>query len=110
MSSLNTGFLVNKHLPSGHLQKKNVEVDPANKFDLAYCEGDTKNDGAAAECAVESVCTTVYRWKKARTRSMLFGVHTIYVEDRVLLPTSCMCVVGQTSGGGELVSTPIIIL
>ncbi|KAI6213652.1 hypothetical protein M3Y94_00175800 [Aphelenchoides besseyi] len=44
--------------------KKMVEIDPANKFNVSYCEAITE-DGAAKTCAVDSVCTTVYRWKKS---------------------------------------------
>ncbi|KAI6199895.1 hypothetical protein M3Y96_00676000 [Aphelenchoides besseyi] len=83
--------------------KKMVEIDPTIKFNVSYCETITSKDVAPKTCAVDSVCTTVYRWKKAKTRSMLFGMHNLYVDDHILIPTSCMCVLG-------LDSTPIIIL
>jgi hypothetical protein len=91
------------------VSKKVVEVDPTSKFNLAYCGADETDEPAT--CAVQSLCTTVYRWKKARTRSMIFGTHQIYIEDKVLLPSGCMCVLGQANKeSGKYVPEPIIIL
>lgn len=93
----------------GRLSKKITDIDPKMKFDVAYCGTDTLDEPST--CAINSVCTTVYRWQKARTRSVIFGTHDMYVEDKVLLPSSCMCVLGKDNKDSEaLISTPIVIL
>lgn len=90
----------------GKLSKKLVEIDPLSKFDIGFCGSD--NDGSKT-CAVDALCTTVYRWQKARTRSMIFGTHEIYIEDKVLLPSSCTCMMGKTNEKtGALFTVPVI--
>ncbi|CAD5223899.1 unnamed protein product [Bursaphelenchus okinawaensis] len=82
----------------GKYSKTFVDVDPAQRFDVNYCST-LENVGS---CADDSTCATVFTWQKVRVRPA--GARRVqWVGEEVLLPTSCMCVMGNSD-------VPIIIL
>jgi hypothetical protein len=80
--------------------KKLVDVSPLIQYDVAFC---TPESEAKTECAPESRCTTVYKWKPALT----LKDSKIFSKDEILVPTGCMCFLGADSEDGD--DSPLII-
>ncbi|CAD5231359.1 unnamed protein product [Bursaphelenchus xylophilus] len=81
----------------GKFSKSFVELDPSQRFSVNYCST-LENVGT---CADESTCSTVFTWQKVKVRPV--GRKVQWVGEEVLLPTSCMCVMGMSDA-------PIIVL
>uniref|UniRef100_A0A914E662 Spaetzle domain-containing protein n=1 Tax=Acrobeloides nanus TaxID=290746 RepID=A0A914E662_9BILA len=90
----------------GRFSNKVVEVDPFFTYDVSFC-----NTERSQECAKDSLCSTVYRWQPARTRSILLfddaSEENEFVSDEILVPSGCMCVIGAKKK--NTVPHPIIL-
>ena len=92
-----------------------LAVPNEQRFNIHYC-ANAAPAGGQQECGENSVCGTIYRWKKATIRvdttaalSAAVGddLPDIYLQEQVLVPSGCSCLINAANT--KFARMPIII-
>lgn len=97
-----------------------VELDPNQKHSVHYCAYEpTKQENGEKQrqqCGEDSICGTIYRWKKAMVRMDMTALTSaigdddlpnIYLHEQVLIPSGCSCLVNAANT--KFADMPIVI-
>uniref|UniRef100_A0A914XF16 Secreted protein n=1 Tax=Plectus sambesii TaxID=2011161 RepID=A0A914XF16_9BILA len=79
-----------------------LQVDPDLRFFLSSCANRSKPKCALLQTKKETACVTRYNWVPARTRSPDALIDN-YNDDKILLPTACVCWLGPVPDGRVIV-------